>query len=138
MKSTSFSSRLVSKPAKSPGLSSTGPDVIFRFTPSSLAIMFASVVFPNPGGPWSRTWSSDSPRIFAAATKIFRFSTTFCCPEKSSNVSGRSCFSNSLSLFEICSGSRFVFILTMDTNTFYPFNALAPLTISFNSLVIAA
>ena len=38
-------------------------------------IMFESVVFPNPGGPCKRTWSSDSPLIFAASTKILRFST---------------------------------------------------------------
>ena len=48
---TSLSSRLVNNPAKSPGLSKTGPEVIFIPTPNSLAKIFAKVVFPNPGGP---------------------------------------------------------------------------------------
>ena len=51
MKSTSLGSKLVSNPAKSPGLSNTGPDVVRIATPISLATMLASVVFPNPGGP---------------------------------------------------------------------------------------
>lgn len=49
--STSFGSKLVRTPAKSPGLSSTGPEVILKPTPNSLAIILESVVFPNPGGP---------------------------------------------------------------------------------------
>ena len=48
---TSFGSRLVSTPARSPGLSSTGPEVILKPTPNSLAIMLESVDLPNPGGP---------------------------------------------------------------------------------------
>lgn len=51
MNKTSLSSRLVSKPAKSPGLSKTGPEVILIPTSSSLARILAKVVFPNPGGP---------------------------------------------------------------------------------------
>ena len=47
----SRSSKLVSKPAKSPGLSNTGPDVILIPTPNSFAKILAKVVFPNPGGP---------------------------------------------------------------------------------------
>ena len=48
---TSLSSKLVNKPAKSPGLSKTGPEVTFIFTLSSLEIIFAKVVLPKPGGP---------------------------------------------------------------------------------------
>ena len=51
MNKTSLSSRLVNNPAKSPGLSKTGPEVILIPTPNSLASILARVVFPNPGGP---------------------------------------------------------------------------------------
>ena len=51
MNKTSLSSKFVSKPAKSPGLSRTGPEVIFMPTPSSFAKILAKVVFPKPGGP---------------------------------------------------------------------------------------
>ena len=37
--------------AKSPAFSRTGPVVILRFTPISVAITPASVVLPSPGGP---------------------------------------------------------------------------------------
>ena len=47
--------RLVNKPAKSPGLSNTGPEVILMPTPISLAIICAKVVFPRPGGPCKST-----------------------------------------------------------------------------------
>ena len=53
MKSTSFFSRLVSSAARSPGRSSTGPEVCRRLTPISAATMCASVVLPSPGGPKS-------------------------------------------------------------------------------------
>ena len=36
------------------GIFSKGPDVIFMLTPISLAIIFARVVFPKPGGPYKR------------------------------------------------------------------------------------
>lgn len=49
MKSTSPGLRLVSRPARSPGLSSTGPDVTRSCAPISLAMMFARVVLPSPG-----------------------------------------------------------------------------------------
>ncbi|MNL13228.1 hypothetical protein D3C87_1341310 [compost metagenome] len=49
--STSPSSRLVNRPARSPGLSNTGPDVILMPTPISLAMILESVVLPRPGGP---------------------------------------------------------------------------------------
>ena len=97
---TAFGSRFVNKPAKSPGLSKTGPDVNFNETPSSLAIMFERVVFPSPGGPCSRTWSRASPRILAALTKILRFSTILLWPLKSSNSNGRNCLSISFSFSE--------------------------------------
>jgi len=64
----------VSKPAKSPGLSNTGPDDTFKFTPNSFEIIFARVVFPNPGGPCSNTWSKASVRIIAAFTNTKRLS----------------------------------------------------------------
>ncbi len=56
--------------ARSFGFSSTGPEVWRRLTPSSAAMMWASVVLPSPGGPNSSTWSSASLRFFAAAMKI--------------------------------------------------------------------
>ena len=46
--------------ARSPGRSSTGPEVWRRLTPISRAMMCASVVLPSPGGPKSSTWSSAS------------------------------------------------------------------------------
>ena len=51
MKSTSPFSRLVRSPAKSPGLSNTGPLVTLKPTPNSFAMILANVVFPRPGGP---------------------------------------------------------------------------------------
>ena len=51
MKSTSRSSRLVSSAARSPALAITGPEVARNPTPSSLAMICASVVLPRPGGP---------------------------------------------------------------------------------------
>ena len=48
---TSLSFKLVNIAAKSPAFSMEGPDVILMSTPSSLAIIFARVVFPSPGGP---------------------------------------------------------------------------------------
>ena len=38
-------------PAKSFGLSSAGAEVTLKSTPSSWAVIWASVVFPRPGGP---------------------------------------------------------------------------------------
>ena len=101
MNSTSLGSNEVRIPAKSPGLSNTGPLVILNPTPSSLAMMFESVVFPSPGGPCSKVWSSGSPRYFAASTNTSRFSTTFFCPLKSWNRNGRRAFSKSFSADDI-------------------------------------
>ena len=97
MKSTSLGSSEVSMPARSPGLSSTGPLVSLKPTPSSLAMMLLRVVLPSPGGPCSRVWSSGSPRNLAASTNTSRFSTTFCWPLKSLKRSGLRAFSNSFS-----------------------------------------
>ncbi len=85
IKSTSLGSKLVSTPAKSPGLSSTGPEVTLKPTPSSLAMILLKVVLPKPGGPCKRTWSNASARRRAALTKMRRLSTTLSCPLKSSN-----------------------------------------------------
>ena len=41
--------------AISPGFAMAGPEVTFRLTPISLAMMPANVVFPSPGGPYSKT-----------------------------------------------------------------------------------
>ena len=95
--STSFFSSDVSIPARSPGLSSTGPLVILNPTPNSFAMMFDRVVFPSPGGPCSSVWSRGSPRYLAASTNTSRFSTTFFCPLKSLKLSGRRAFSKSFS-----------------------------------------
>src|SRR5687767_5844244 len=97
MKRTSRGSRLVSSAARSPGRSSTGPEVWRRFTPISRAMMCASVVFPSPGGPKSSTWSSASPRARAAWMKISSWPRTFSCPTYSASVPGRSERSTSLS-----------------------------------------
>ena len=51
MNNMSLSSRFVNNPARSPGLSITGPDVTFSPTLSSFAKICANVVFPKPGGP---------------------------------------------------------------------------------------
>ena len=62
MKSTSPVCRLVRIAARSPMRSIAGPDVTRMLTPISAAMMYASVVLPRPGGPYSSTWSSGSPR----------------------------------------------------------------------------
>ena len=46
---------LVNIPAKSPGFSRTGPEVVLILTPSSFATIFAKVVLPKPGGPVNKT-----------------------------------------------------------------------------------
>ena len=66
--------------ARSPPRSMAGPLVSLICTPSSLAMMWASVVLPSPGGPYKRTWSSGSPRIFADEMNTERLSLTFFCP----------------------------------------------------------
>ncbi len=90
MNSTSLGSRLVSSAARSPGRSSTGPEVWRRLTPSSCAMMCDSVVLPSPGGPNSSTWSSASPRFLAASMKIDSWPRIFSWPTYSSSARGRS------------------------------------------------
>ena len=41
--------------AKSPLFSSDGPLAVLILLPSSLAIIWARVVFPSPGGPYNKT-----------------------------------------------------------------------------------
>ena len=88
-KRMSFSLRLVSSAARSPGFSMAGPEVTRRLTPISLAMMPESVVLPRPGGPWSSTWSRGSPRSLAASMKIERFSLAFSWPMYSVSFRGR-------------------------------------------------
>ena len=66
-----------------------GPEVMRMFTPISWAMMPAKVVLPNPGGPWSSTWSSASSRFRAASMKTERFSLAFSWPMYSFSVLGR-------------------------------------------------
>ena len=47
-----------------------GPAICRMPTPSSLRTICASDVLPRPGGPASSTWSSASPRAFAASSAI--------------------------------------------------------------------
>ena len=74
---------------RSPGFSSTGPEVIFTPTPISEESSIASVVLPSPGGPWKSRWSSASPRLRAAAIAIESVSRTFAWPMKSASRRGR-------------------------------------------------
>src|SRR5216117_4118248 len=62
----------VSKPTRSPGRSSTGPDVVRMPTLNSLAMSSARVVLPRPGGPKNNAWSSGSRRCFAASMDLER------------------------------------------------------------------
>src|SRR5258706_8801531 len=89
MKSTSLGSRLVRIAARSPGRSSTGPEVWRRLTPISVAMMCASVVLPRPGGPNSSTWSSASLLPLAAWMKISSWPRIFSWPTYSASVAGR-------------------------------------------------
>ena len=52
---TSFGLSAVSIAAKSPGFVIAGPVVILMLESISFAMMFASVVFPSPGGPYKST-----------------------------------------------------------------------------------
>ncbi len=51
MKRISWLCRLVSMAARSPVRSIAGPEVALIFTPTSAAMIWASVVLPSPGGP---------------------------------------------------------------------------------------
>src|SRR3990172_3802374 len=63
MNRTSRCSSFVRSPARSPGRSRIGPDVILMFAPSSFAMMNASVVLPSPGGPGERTWAGVEEQV---------------------------------------------------------------------------
>src|SRR2546428_29518 len=80
----------VSKPTRSPGRSSTGPDVVRMPTLNSLAMSSARVVLPRPGGPKNNAWSSGSRRCFAASMAIWSDSLTLAWPTNSSSRDGRS------------------------------------------------
>ena len=60
-------------------------------------MIVASVVLPSPGGPNSSTWSSASPRDFAASSAIASCSFAFVCPMNSLSRVGRSFSSNAAS-----------------------------------------
>ena len=81
----------------SPLRSSAGPATARMPTPSSSRTMCASVVLPSPGGPTSSTWSSASPRAFAASSAIAICSFTRSWPTNSSRRRGRSVCSNASS-----------------------------------------
>src|SRR4051812_15595293 len=117
MKSTSRGSRLVRIAARSPARSSTGPEVWRRFTPISRAMICASVVLPSPGGPKSKTWSSDSLRLRAASMKICSCPRVFSCPMYSSSPRGRSARSiaSSCALFAAGEIRRSVSIMKADS-----------------------
>src|SRR4051812_32085908 len=66
-------------------------------TASSAATICARLVLPRPGGPASRTWSSASPRPFAASMKISSCSLTRGCPTNSDSLRGRNDWSSSSS-----------------------------------------
>src|SRR5207244_4585153 len=57
-------------------------------------MIVARVVFPSPGGPYSSTWSSASPRERAASIATAKFSLTLGCPINSASRCGRSFSSN--------------------------------------------
>ena len=80
IKRISPSFKLFSTAAISPGRSIAGPEVVLIFTSISFAMIFESVVFPNPGGPYKSTWSSASFLCFAASINTRIFSFTLSCP----------------------------------------------------------
>ena len=120
---TSFGVKFVNNAARSPGFVIAGPDVIFNFAPISFAIIPASVVLPSPGGPYNKTWSSDSPLCFAASIYTFMLSFTFVCPMYSSSICGRNVVSSFSSLLSVISGfiTKFSFILHLSSNFLYSY-----------------
>ena len=99
MNNTSPGSRLDNTAAKSPPFSIAGPLLVFKSTPNSFAIICASVVLPNPGGPYNKTWSNGSSRILAASINIRIFSFTSSWPTYSFKDWGLISFSKSASFF---------------------------------------
>ena len=105
MNSTSCGSRLGQDGGQVAGALQHRPEVWRRLTPISAAMMCASVVFPRPGGPNSRTWSSDSlRRLCAAWMKISSCSRIFCWPTKSASRFGRKARSIASSCGEAAAG----------------------------------
>ena len=88
--------RLVSNPARSPGLSITGPEVMRTSLCNSCPIICARLVLPNPGGPHNNTCLRASSRFAAAPTITCNRSIVFGCPVKSSKDGGRKAASTSL------------------------------------------
>ena len=86
--------------------SSAGPAVCTNGAPSSAAMMWASEVLPSPGGPASRTWSSDSSRPLAASMKTSSWAVTCSWLTKSASRRGRSERSSSSSPPEPGLGDR--------------------------------
>src|SRR6185312_10637053 len=107
MKKTPRSDSDVRYDASVPLCSIAGAPMARSGTPSAVAMRCASVVLPMPGGPEKSTWSSASPRRWAAATKTLRFSTTFDWPTYSSKLRGRSAGGLGLGL----GGGAFVVLL---------------------------
>ena len=67
-------------PAKSPGLSSMGPDVVLNPTCSSFAMMLERVVLPSPGRPVKQNVVKRFAAHFAACMEMASFSLIFFCP----------------------------------------------------------
>src|SRR5262245_7331927 len=94
MKQTWRARTLLKIPVRSSFFCSTGPEVCSKGTPSSSAMMAASVVLPSPGGPYSRMWSRASLRCRAASIPMARFSLSLVWPVKSWSRRGRRPASN--------------------------------------------
>ena len=86
---TSPLSRLDSIPTISIGFSSAGPAVCVIRDCISLAMIWASVVLPRPGGPCNKMCSTGSFLFSAAVSAICRLSTTSFCPMYSESDRGR-------------------------------------------------
>jgi len=98
MKRTSLGSSDVRIPARSPGLSSTGPELTLKPTPSSFAMMFERVVFAQPGPARGAARGQATPPACGQRSRTPSGSPTILSwPLKSSKVSGRKLFSNSRS-----------------------------------------
>ncbi len=76
--------------ARSPARSTAGPEVVWRWAPSSWAMMPASVVLPRPGGPENSRWSGAWPRRRAASSTMPRWALSSAWPTKSARRRGRS------------------------------------------------
>ena len=95
--STSPSPRLVSIAARSPARSIAGPLVTRIGVTSSVAMIIARLVLPNPGGPDSRMWSGARWRRRALSSTSSSCSRTFGWPGNSASRLGRRLASTSRS-----------------------------------------